>query len=112
RMGFEILDTHPNELEQLIENYKTLIKKTHLKDERYKWELLQKYEGRPNLETENLWEELKAIDYNNLLYAMSKAVLQNITLNKPEEVLSLFKHLFDETVDLNARVKSFNEDSL
>ncbi|WP_027124935.1 AAA family ATPase [Gelidibacter mesophilus] len=112
RMGFEIIDTHQNGLEQIIVNYKILIQKTHLKDERYKWELLEKYKGRPNLAAENLLEELKAIDYNNLLYAMSKAVLQNITSNKPEDVRDLFKQLFDESIDLNTRVKSFNEGSL
>lgn len=112
-MGFEIIDMHQkNDIQSLIDDYKKQIKKTHLKDERYKWELLSAYNGRPNLEAENLLEELKSIDYNNLLYAMSKAVIKHLTIEKPEEVRSLFKMLFDESIDLNTRVKSFNKDTL
>lgn len=112
KMGFEIIDTHLNSIENLIKTYKKQIKKTHLKDERYKWQLLAEYKGRPNLEVQDLLEELKSIDYNNLLYAMSKAVIKHLTIVKPEEVRKLLDRLFDENLELNTRVKSFNKDSL
>jgi hypothetical protein len=96
----------------LISHYKKHIKKTQLENERYKWELLSDYKGRPNLNANNLSEELKSVDYSNLLYAMSKAVVKELSAEKPEEVRSLFKMLFDESIDLNIRVKKFNDESL
>ncbi|GAK95505.1 hypothetical protein JCM19294_2287 [Nonlabens tegetincola] len=112
RMRFKIIDTHKNGIDVLIEKYKNEIQKTHLKDERYKWQLLSEYGGRPNLNEENLLEEIKSIDYSNLLYAMSKAVMRHLLAERPEEIRLLFKMLFDETIDLNTRVKSFNEKTL
>ncbi|WP_282031749.1 AAA family ATPase [Winogradskyella eximia] len=109
--GFEIIAKH-DPIATLIKDYKKKIKKTELKDERYKWELLDKFKGRPNLEAVDLLEELKTIDYNNLLYAMSKAVIKHLATEKPEEVRKLFTMLFDETVDLKTRFTSFNEESL
>ncbi|TBV25684.1 hypothetical protein DMZ43_12165 [Meridianimaribacter sp. CL38] len=96
----------------LIENYKQRIKNTGLKDERYKWELLNVYKGKPNLDADNLWEELKGIDYSNLLYAMSKAVLKHLVTEKPEEIRSLLKQLFDEQIDLKTRIKNYNTETL
>ncbi len=96
----------------LIENYKQRIKNTSLKDERYKWELLNVYKGKPNLDADNLWEELKGIDYSNLLYAMSKAVLKHLVTEKPEEIRSLLKQLFDEQIDLKTRIKNYNTETL
>ncbi|WP_052461069.1 EVE domain-containing protein [Psychroserpens mesophilus] len=111
RNGISVIQkTDP--IKTIISNYKKHIIKTQLKNERYKWELLSDYKGRPNLNVQNLWEELKSVDYSNLLYAMSKPVLKHLAIEKPEEVRSLFKMLFDESIELNTRVKRFNEESL
>lgn len=59
----------------IIENYKKHIAQTHLKDEVYKWELVEKHKGKPNLETDDLHEEIKSIDYSNLIYHLSAPVI-------------------------------------
>ncbi|OAD45916.1 AAA family ATPase [Polaribacter atrinae] len=101
-----------NKLQPLIDNYKREIEKTHLKDERYKWELLKKYKGLPNLNADNFLDEVKKINYDNLPYAMSKAVIKQLLLKEPEKIRLLFKNLFNESIDLNTRVKSFNKETL
>ncbi|MCL7763175.1 AAA family ATPase [Polaribacter sp. Z014] len=103
---------YKNKLQPLINNYKREIEKTHLKDERYKWELLKKYKGLPNLKADNFLDEVKQIDYSNLPYAMSKAVIKQLLLKEPEKIRFLFKNLFNESIDLNTRVKAFNEETL
>ena len=110
RNGFTIM--RKKSITTLIANYKTKIKQTDLKDERYKWELLDRFKGRPDLGVENLLKEIKSIDYSNLMYAMSKAVIQHLVAERPEQMRGLFNSLFDEKIDLNTRVKTFNEESL
>lgn len=101
-----------NAIRSMIEDYKKHIAETHLKDEEYKWELVEKYKGRPNLEVKDLLEELKGIKYDNLMYAMGKAVLYRLAKDRTEELRELLTQLFDETRDLTERVKQFNKQSL
>lgn len=102
--------THSEDPMQLIiDDYKKLITETQLKDEAYKWELIEKYKARPNLEVEDFHEEIKSIDYSNLIYYLSKAVINELAEANPDETRRLFAELFDETVDLTKRVKAFSE---
>jgi 5-methylcytosine-specific restriction enzyme B len=99
-------------IKSLIENYKKRITETELKDEVYKWELVNEYRGRPNPETPDFYQEIKDVKFKNLIYAMGIAVINHLARDKPEELRQLFINLFDETKDLTERVKSFNKDSL
>lgn len=99
--------THP--IQSMIENYKKHIAETQLKDEVYKWELLEEYKGKPDLEAKNLHEEIKSINYSNLMYHLSKAVINELTEANPDEIRRLFAELFDESVDLTERVKAFSK---
>lgn len=96
----------------MIENYKKHIANNQLTDEIYKWELIEKYKGKPNLDIDNLTEEFKSIDYSNLVYNMAKPVLNRLVSEKTEETRQLFRVLFDESKDLTDRVKSFSKESL
>src|SRR5690554_2155181 len=100
-----------NPKQLMIEDYKKHIAKTQLKDEVYKWELIDKYKGKPNLEVEDLLQEIKSIDYNNLMYHLSKAVINELAEENPSEIRRLFTELFDESVDLTKRVKAFSKDT-
>jgi hypothetical protein len=101
-----------NNLQELITKYKKHIQKTHLQDEKYKWELIEQYKGRPNLEAEDFLAEVKSIDYSNLIYALGKAVIYHLLLEKPKEIRDAFKVLFDEGKDLTYRVQFFNDETL
>jgi hypothetical protein len=101
-----------NKLLKLISEYKLKIRHSELKDERYKWEFLKTFQGRPDVNAENFTEEIKSIKFQNLLYAMSIAVINNIAREKPEELRKLFSELFDENLQLNNRILSFNQKTL
>ncbi len=96
----------------LISRYKKHISQTQLKDEVYKWELLNKFKGRPDVNAQNFENEYKSVKFANLMYHLSFAVGKHICREKPEEFRQLFVHLFDEKTDLSTRVKNFNEESL
>lgn len=96
----------------MIENYKKHIAQTQLKDEVYKWELIEKYKGRPNLDADDLLQEIKSVDYSNLMYAMGKSVLNRLASERTEGLRELLENLFDESRDLTERVKAFNKQSL
>jgi 5-methylcytosine-specific restriction protein B len=109
--GFEIIQKN-DPIESIIENYKKRISKTQLKDEVYKWELVNQYRGRPNPEAVDFHKELKDVKFNNLIYAMGVAVIIHLAKDKPEELRQLFVDLYDESKDLTERVKSFNKETL
>lgn len=111
KYGFKIIPKK-DKITELISSYKKHIKVTQLKDEKYKWELLSKYKGRPNLETENLFEELKSINYDNLIFKHGKAVLYHLVNERPNEVRMLFLNLYNDELQLTERIKSFNLQSL
>lgn len=109
RLGFKIVAKTPEEspILKLIEDYKILLKETRLNDEIYKWELIQKYRGRPNLDADDLYKELKSINYFNLMFHTAKAVSLHIAKEKPDEYRRQLKELFDENIPLGERVNNF-----
>jgi Cdc6-like AAA superfamily ATPase len=109
--GFEIQKKR-DPIKLLIENYKTHIKSTKLKDEVYKWELINEFKGKPNTDAVDFYQEVKSIKFKNLVYAMGIAVLNQLAKEKPEELRLIFKNLFDENKALNERISSFNEETL
>ena len=97
---------------ELVQKYKSYIANTKMQDEVYKWELVKKFKGRPDINAEDFSLEIKSIKFQNLLYAMSIAVTNHIAKDAPEEYRKLFRALFNEDTPLNERVNSFNVESL
>lgn len=96
----------------IIKEYKKHISNTLLKDEIYKWELVRKNKGRPNTEALNFHQEINDIKFDNLVYAMAKAVIKHIARDNPEELRKAFINLFDESKNLTERINSFNVETL
>lgn len=109
--GFEIIQKN-DPIKSIIEAYKKHISKTQLKDEIYKWELVNQYRGRPNPKATDFYQEIKSIKFSNLVYAMGIAVINHLAKEEPEGLRKLFINLFEERQDLTTRVKVFNRDSL
>ena len=109
--GFEIIPKN-DPVKSLIEDYKRRIAETQLKDEIYKWELVNQYRGRPNPDAPDFYQEIKDVKFKNLIYAMGIAVIIHLAKEKQEELRQLFNNLYDETKDLTERVKSFNKETL
>jgi hypothetical protein len=91
----------------MIKKYKEQIKINRLSDELYKWELLKKYCGRPNIDAQDFLTEIKSIDFSNLMYPMAIAVKNHIANDLPAEFRECFVKLFKEEIDLTSRVKDF-----
>lgn len=111
KYGFKII-LKKDKITELISSYKKHIQETQLLDEKYKWELVDEFKGKPNLDSSDLLKEIKSIKYGNLIYAMSQAVIYQLVKEKQEEIRLQFKKLFNDTVDLTERVKSFNNETL
>ncbi|PWK18559.1 EVE domain-containing protein [Xanthomarina spongicola] len=99
-------------LKGLISSYKDKIKDKKLKDEKYKWEFISEYHGKPDVDASNFEEEIKSIKWNNLTYRLSGSVLNHIVTDRPEELRSLFKALFNNSTLLKDRVNKWDQDLL
>jgi hypothetical protein len=99
-------------LKDIIEKYKAHISKNKLENETYKWQLINKFKGRPDVNTENFAEELISIDYANLIYPVGVSVIRHIAKEKTEEYRNCFRILFDETKDIKERIIEFSENTL
>jgi 5-methylcytosine-specific restriction protein B len=97
---------------EMVRKYKVQIRNKGLKDELYKWELLKKYNGRPDIESNDFSSEIKGIDFQNLIYPMARAVKDHIANDLAEEFRACFVKLFNEEEDLTTRVKNFMADTL
>ena len=106
--GFEIKPKEDPIL-SLLANYKVKIASTKMQDEVYKWELVKELKGLPDVNAPDFRAEIKKLNFQNLIYAMSGAVLQGLSKERPEELRALFKELFDESIDLKKRIVDFNQ---
>lgn len=95
---------------EVIETYKLRLKdKLAFKYEKYKWELIEKYKGRPKHTDDNLAKDISDIDYSNLIYHMATATIKEMAHKSPTEYHSLLAQLFDESIPLNERIKEFRK---
>ena len=110
KFEFEIQEKNPTSDDPLLELIETYKKEMHQSNEElYKWELLGKFEGRPNLKATDLLQELKGIDYSNLIYHTCISVIHDIAKNQPLKYKDALSYLFDEEVSLSEKTKTFPE---
>ena len=84
----------------------------HWNDEKYKWEAIKYFQDNWNIDAENFGDMFKkATDKtSNLLasgYAYPRAMITNFAKADDEGTRSMFRALFDESVDLAQRVSTF-----
>ncbi len=112
KFDFPILDMAGNPLQEIVNRYKKYIRENGLKEEIYKWKLLGKFQGKPNVNSENFFEEYDTIDFANLIYPVGKTAIKHLAKERTELYRDCFKALFDENVALIDRIKFFNEETL
>jgi 5-methylcytosine-specific restriction protein B len=112
KYGFKLIDMKSDPQSELIRKYKAYIKKVGFEDELYKWELLGQYKGRPNVDAPDLHDELKEINFKNLIYPVALTVIYNIAKDRMEPYRSCFRELFDEDNPIDERIKSFTSKTL
>lgn len=109
---FVIKEKENDSVAELIERYKKHISANGLKDEIYKWKLLAQFQGRPDITKPDFTEELKSINFSNLVYPVGITVINHIAKERAEPYRECFKVLFNEEKPLFERIKYFNEETL
>jgi len=110
KLGFEIQNKEvPAKINSLIEAYKNAVRQNKLKEEIYKWELIEQYKNRPDFNNPNFLEEITSIEYSNLIYNIAKATIRHISREFQEEYKEALKYLFDESIELEHRIQEFTE---
>jgi len=99
----------PDPVFDLIERYKALKREKGHFDEFYKYEAIQHFRDSWNWEASDFGSMVKESMKKqiNLIYNLSISALNRIALEKPDESKGIFEKLFDESVDLNERLKVF-----
>lgn len=100
-------------LKPILEGYKAYFP-VHWEDEKYKWEAIQHFQDHWDIDVENFVDMFKqATDKtSNLLasgYAYPRGMITNFAKADDEAKRSMFRDLFDESVDLGARVYAFQK---
>jgi len=99
------------DLTVLMSQYKNWLRETKNKDEIYKWEATRTFQDEWNIDAPDFATMFKKsiAKAQNLLFQNSKGYIQQATRHKPEETRSLFRALFDESVDLGVRLATFSK---
>lgn len=97
---------------KILKIYKDHLRQYGLAGEVYKWELLAQFRGRPNLYARNFYEELKGINFSNLVYEAGVRVMHHLAQARSEAYRDCLKNLFDEAIPLLERIRYFNEETL
>lgn len=92
----------------IINKYKSIVTADN-KKEIYKWVLMNKYQGKPDLAAEDFVKEVASINYQNLIYHNAMAVRNNLVKEIPEEYKKCYEFLFDESIDLHERIVTFQK---
>ena len=112
KLGFKVNQKNTNPLNDLIGRYKIHLTKNGLENEIYKWKLLEEFRGRPNINSVDFFNEIKTINFSNLVYPVGITAIHQLAKEKTEEYREAFKILFDETLTLEKRIKDFYESTL
>ena len=98
-----------DKLNGLLELYKTAFP-IHWPDEKYKWEAVQFFRDHWDIDAEDFSEMFKLATsktYNLLAsgYSYPRAMILNFAKADDEGTRTMFRKLFDETVDLVVRIR-------
>lgn len=106
-LGFNVIDKTNDPVKSIIKLYKQHIRQNGLTDEVYKWQLIQKFKGRPDTTAIDFAQEIKAINFSNLVFYNARTVANFVVEKEPEQYRECFKQLFDESVLLDTRIIDF-----
>lgn len=97
------------DLRALFEPYKEWLRSTQNRDELYKWEAVKHFQDTWNPDADDFYGMLKSslAKSGNLMFQNSKGFILLAARYKAEEVRNLFRDLFDESRDLDGRMKAF-----
>lgn len=94
---------------ELVAKYKHIVSAGNEK-ELYKWQLVEKFKGKPDTNAVDFAAEFSQVSYGNLIYQMANAVRLHLLKQKPEEYRQIVASLFDESQPLKERIVSFQKE--
>jgi 5-methylcytosine-specific restriction protein B len=109
---FVIEQKNDDTLKRMIDDYKEDLVEKGLADELYKWQMLSAYGGMPDTEASDFKAEMTEVKYGNLVYYNNNRVREHILMEKSEQYREAFRVLFDENVELDQRIISFQDQIL
>ena len=112
RMGFDIISKMDNPVQALIIRYKKYLQNDRLSNEIYKWNLLAQFRGRPNIEVDDFYKEIKETNFFNLIYPVGIGVIHHLAKDRTEPYRECFIQLFNESIPLIDRINYFNSETL
>lgn len=110
--GFKMIDMKNDPIISIIENYKNHLRKYGLVGELYKWDLIEKYRGKPDISVPYFSADLLSINYSNFIYKTAVGVMKHILSEREEAYRKCFERLLDENEPLLERVNFFNKETL
>lgn len=98
-------------IQNLIERYKEIKRKIGHYEEIYKYEAVQHFQQNWDINAEDFAGMLKFAlsKHLNLIFNLTFTAINYVAKNKPVETRKLFEYLFDESVDLFERIKTFSD---
>lgn len=112
QMGFTIIDKTENPVLEMISNYKKHLREHKLTDELYKWQLIQNYKGKPQLDASSFVQDILSIDFNNLVYNIAIGAIRHLSKERTEAYRQCLIGLFDEKEALQKRIEVFSDNVL
>ncbi len=96
----------------MIERYKVHVRAHGLEDELYKWNLIERFKGRPNVDAPDLLAEISEVNFGNLPYQMGIKGMKDLARERPEGYRACLRALFDTSVAIDQRIQAFFRDTL
>src|SRR5690606_18801349 len=98
---------------QLIEKYIDVLEKKGEPREAYKYLAIDTFQQNWSLETEDFYLMFRASfsKVSNLLYQNSWGFIEKSAQNFPEKTSEMFRNLYDESLDVSQRIKTFQSES-
>lgn len=91
----------------LIARYKAHVREHGMKDEVYKWELIQRFRGRPDPDAKDFSAEIASLSFSNLGYGFAVSALKRMARERPEPTRQAIKILLDEQKPLTERIPAY-----
>ncbi|MFN8260166.1 MAG: AAA family ATPase [Chitinophagales bacterium] len=98
---------------ELIEKYIDILEQNGDPNEAYKYLAINTFRQNWNLEADDFYQMFRASfsKVSNLLYQNSWGFIEKSAQNFPEETKEMFRNLYDESVEITQRIKTFQSES-
>lgn len=99
--------------QELIEKYKVFLNETQNKGENYKWDAIEHFQNTWDIEAgdfQSMFNDAFKKQWN-LIYQNSWGFIKKAIEYFPEQVREMFKNLYEEEIDLQQRILSFQKTS-